>query len=155
MTMKRSNKITSVTPSDQEHLMCSKNIIQKNTLLLLWLTIPSIWSQKTEDFCILNTLILNLHLWEWKVKDLKKLKILQVQAIMLKKIVWQELQNIFYQITREMELELSIKLQDLLVKSGQTLKIQLQEITILDQTLECMEIHNITKLWQTLKLLNE
>lgn len=54
-----------------------------------------------------------------------------------------------------MEQELLIRQQDLLEKNGQASTIQHQEITILAQTLAFMEIQNITRLYQTSKLLND
>lgn len=54
-----------------------------------------------------------------------------------------------------MELELLIKLQDSLGKNGQILRTQHQVTTISVQTLEFMEIQNITKLYQTSRVLIE
>ena len=74
---------------------------------------------------------------------------------MLRKIVWQEMPNTFFQIIKETELELLIKLQDSLGKNGQTLRTQHQVTTISVQTLEFMEIQNITKLYQISRVLIE
>lgn len=56
--------------------------------------------------------------------------------------------NIFYQIIEEMEQEFSIKLQDLLVKNGLTLKIQDLEIMKDHQTSVFMVIQSIIKHYQ-------
>lgn len=146
MTTKRSNKITLVIHLDQELLMFLRNITLKSTLLLLQHIIQLIWNLKTEDFCMLNTLILNLVLWVWKAKDFKRSRSLQDQALMLRKIVWLVMLNIFCQIIKEMEHELSIKLSDLLDKNGQTFKTQHQETIILVQILVFMVTQNTTKL---------
>lgn len=63
--------------------------------------------------------------------------------------------NTSFQITKETEPELLIKLQDLLEKNGQTLKIQHLATTILVRTLVFMGIQNTTKLYQTLRVLIE
>ena len=54
-----------------------------------------------------------------------------------------------------MEQERLIRQQDLLEKNEQASTIKHQEITILAQTLAFMEIQNITRLYQTSKLLND
>lgn len=61
----------------------------------------------------------------------------------------------FFPTIKEMEQELLIRQQDLLEKNGQASTIQHQEITILAQTLAFMAIQNITRLYQTSKLLND
>ena len=60
-----------------------------------------------------------------------------------------------FQITKETEPELLIKLQDSLEKNGQTLKILHLATTILVRSLVFMGIQNITKLYQTLRVLIE